>query len=410
MALRAVIFDLDDTLLDTSTLRDARDRRDWRYVLASLDQAAEFDVVEGESAVVTLPRAAKAMGLAVGVYTHSPEHYARELLKQYDIRTDALITGSDGYPVKPDPTGLVAMARSLGVQGSECAYVGDTVGDFGAAAGAGMVSIGVSWDGADQPSWRRAWPDYAVAAPSRLLEVLKDGRGLGPAAEEIASGADADWHWGSVLRLGDGTYGLGRYFSTTDRRHATHALTQLVIAAKDDGAAGERLAATFGGLVGALRAPDIVTAVPPAPGQRDRFVPVRAALASALGARDGGGLLVMREQVDGYKQLNHDVRRAVNEGRFEVTEQLTDDPEIVVVDDVVTSGGQSQACRAALRDHGAGSVWVIVASVTQDPLPQACPRCGAGEGGTVRVKTNSHSGQRFYGCTRWPQCDWSADL
>jgi len=72
VTLRAVIFDLDDTLLDSSALRAGREAGDWRAVLARLGEVREFDVAAGEPRVADLPRLARTKGLAIGVLTHSP--------------------------------------------------------------------------------------------------------------------------------------------------------------------------------------------------------------------------------------------------------------------------------------------------------------------------------------------------
>src|ERR1700682_3224548 len=133
----AAIFDLDDTLLDTSELLGARERREWDVVLGGLDSVHAFAVDEGEPAVASLPGRARAQGLAIGLFTHSPQSYAEELLRSYGIEVDEIVSGSDRLPLKPDPTGLLTVARALGVDPAECVYVGDSVGDFGAAAAAG---------------------------------------------------------------------------------------------------------------------------------------------------------------------------------------------------------------------------------------------------------------------------------
>lgn len=412
MTSSAVIFDLDDTLLDTSMLLAARDRRDWAEVYARIGEALPFDVPD-DVPVVRLPKAAKDRGYAVGVYTHSPEKYAVELLRVHGIRPDALVTGSDGYTPKPAPNGLIAIARQLGIEPGRCAYVGDSVADFGAAAAAGMRSVGVDWARRSPESWRLGWPDYTVDRPGRLLQLL-DGEyeGLGPLAEVIAEGATPDWHWGSLIRLGGGNYALGRYFTTRDRRSGYEALSGLILDAKNDVAAGGRLATAFGilGEHTTMDAPVLIASVPPAPGdQRDRFGGARKALADSMSASDGGGLLVMNHAVEGYKSLNHDARATACSERFAATSQLSGE-QVILLDDVITSGAQSEACRAVLKDAGAGGVAVVAAAVSQEELPQPCPACGELEHGQIRTKTNRNTGRRFLGCTRWPQCWWSQSL
>jgi phosphoglycolate phosphatase-like HAD superfamily hydrolase len=101
MPLRAVIFDLDETLLDSSALLADRDARAWDRVLARLDVVKPFEVAEKEPHITELPRLAAERGLKVGLLTHSPRNYAAELLRAHHIAVEAMVTGSDGFPTKP---------------------------------------------------------------------------------------------------------------------------------------------------------------------------------------------------------------------------------------------------------------------------------------------------------------------
>jgi Haloacid dehalogenase-like hydrolase len=186
--------------------------------------------------------------------THSPSEYARTLMRRFRMRVDATVTGSDGYAPKPDPTGLRAVAEDLGVAPSACIYVGDSVGDFGAAAAAGMLSVGVAWSGGSRPGWRHGWPDVAIKRPGRLLELLDGESGLPLLGETLIAGEVPRFHWGSVARLGDGEFALGRYFTTSDRRAARHGLSDLVLRAKDDPAAAEEVAEICRAFAAGIRA------------------------------------------------------------------------------------------------------------------------------------------------------------
>ena len=70
---------------------------------------------------------------------------------------------------KPDPSSLRAVADALGVPVEECIMLDDYAADIGAAQNAAAVCIGVAWSGHAPKSWRRRWPDVAVACPDRLL-------------------------------------------------------------------------------------------------------------------------------------------------------------------------------------------------------------------------------------------------
>jgi HAD superfamily hydrolase (TIGR01549 family) len=411
--IRAAIFDLDDTLLDSRALFEARERRDWGVVMARLDSVVPFEVAEGQPTITSLPKAARDLGLTVGVFTHSPEPYADALLRRHKIKVDEMVTGSDRLPPKPDPTGLITVARALQIDPVECIYVGDSAADFGAAAAAGMTSIGVCWDQGIPESWRHSWPDIALDRPSRLLEVLEGGVGLSPIGEAVTAGEEPTPHWGSLLQLGGNTLGLGRYFQWGDRRYPEHALSRLIIDAKEEKTRQENLAQAFGAL-GALRftnPPALIASVPPAPGDSgDRFTAARAALAEVFDAGDAEGLLTMKYAVEDYKQTPRDQRAAKTRDRFEATRELEGE-RIILIDDVLTSGSQAGACREALASAGAGGVTTLVAGVSQNPLPEPCPQCGAEYGGRIKVKRNSKTGEQFRGCSRyWQGCGWSEDL
>lgn len=410
MAVRAAIFDLDDTLLDSRALKAARDAKNWHEVLGRLDEVVEFVVPSGEPAVIELPAVARKRGLRVGVLTHSPVWYASALLDKFDIKVRNVVTGSDGFSVKPDPGGLEHVAQLLDIPVSDCVYIGDQVGDFGAAAAAGMRSVGVAWDGKNRESWRHSWPDIAVNSPRRLIEFLSGDQGLGLLGEEIAAGTMPVPHWGSIARLGDSTIALGRYFPTTDKRHPSHELSPLVIASKNSEDAREELAIVLAGVadLAIKNAPDIVTSVPPSPGSEDRFLSARDKLANRIGSEDRDDLLIQVFDDPDYKSHSRNARFEVVEDRFEAEEEL-DNERILLIDDVITSGAQAEACRSALEEAGSGVVTILAATVTQDSLPRPCPTCGEGK---VQTKTNGRTGQLFLACSYYRKtgCTWTSSI
>lgn len=408
--IEAAIFDLDDTLLDTSAVAVARANGQWSIVKARLDRVQAFDC--RGVAVEELPARLKAAGLKVGVLTHSPGWYAAALLDRFGISADAVITGSDGYAPKPDPTSLKALAEELGVAIGDCIYVGDLDIDAAAAAAAGAISVGVTWSKVAPESWRRWWPDVAVTKPERLLELEELDR-LRPLAEALLAGVEPRWHWGTVMRLEQSLSALGRYLTPEDiERFPNHALSHLVLDAKNDQVKAEQVAEIFARLAERpswrTKKPALVVSVPPAPGADfDRFAPTRSAVAAALDARDGSGVLTMNFPVDDYKRQTHDVRRALNAGRFSAS--TLDGERVLLIDDVLTSGGQVEACREALLEAGAETVVAVALAATQDRLPEGCPLCG----GRLRIYHRSRDGRPFVGCPNYftpLRCPYTRDV
>ena len=198
------------------------------------------------------------------------------------------------------------------------------------------------------------------------------------------------WHWGSLLALGDGLFGAGRYYTKFDKRHPADRLSRLVIRAKND----RRAAARVGELLAASAAVrwrgtdfDLVTSVPPKPGQaHDRFAPARAAVAAATNAADGGGILRQRFDDPGYKRLRASARVKRVAGRFAAV--ALSGERVLLLDDVITSGGQVKECRRQLLERGASSVTILALGVTQGSLPRSCPACG----GVLRLVTSGPYG------------------
>ena len=80
--IKCLIFDLDDTLIDTSPIANLRDQRQWRDIDASLNLCKPYEQV------VDILNTARAAGLKVCVVTNSPASYAKKVLKYFNISID----------------------------------------------------------------------------------------------------------------------------------------------------------------------------------------------------------------------------------------------------------------------------------------------------------------------------------
>jgi hypothetical protein len=353
----------------------------------------------------------KRRGLKIGVLTHAPRWYAENLLGRFGIPSDALVTGSDGYPVKPDPTSLKAIVAELGLTPEECLYIGDLHTDAAAAAAAGALSVGARWAATDAHEWRRWWPDVAISDPGLLLRLDEFDR-LRPFAEARLRGAEPIWHWGSVMRVGTDVRACGRYFTPEDlERFPGDPLSTLVLQAKDDAGAAERVAALFAEyarqppLQHPLVRPQLVTSVPPKPDQDfDRLEAARAAVADALGAAAAPGALEMAFDVPDYKTMSPTERREANRERFSAPPLAGE--RVLLLDDVLTTGGQTDACKEALLGAGAGWVGILALAAAQDRLAEACPVCD----GRLRIRRRRTDGHEFIACSNYPTCTFTRNL
>ncbi len=212
--VKAVVFDLDGTILDTlpdlnrcmnAALRAAgypeitleQTRRyvghgGRNFALAALPASARDTVdafyaqyckihvacknehthpFEGEAACMA---ALKKAGCKIAVLTNKSQEGADvlggTLLKEYGF--DAIVGNRPGIPVKPDPTSTFALLKELGVSPQEAVFVGDGDTDVETAKNAGMRSVSVLWGYRSKEELEKAGAERFASSYAQLQEIL----------------------------------------------------------------------------------------------------------------------------------------------------------------------------------------------------------------------------------------------
>jgi N-acetyl-D-muramate 6-phosphate phosphatase len=217
--VRAVLFDLDGTLIDSAgDLGAAADRMRITRGLPSLpleryrhmagagargmlgvafgmtpdhpDFAAmrEEFFVNYESCMTERTRAfdgvpeliseLTARGLAWGVVTNKALRFTAPLTRQMSLFiTASAVVGGDSTPhAKPHPAPLLEAARLLKIEPRHCMYVGDDERDVAAGRAAGMPTVAATYGYLGSNADTKLWGANAhIAAPLDLLALLKSG-------------------------------------------------------------------------------------------------------------------------------------------------------------------------------------------------------------------------------------------
>jgi len=107
-----------------------------------------------------------------GVVTNKPGWLTEPLLRELKLyeRAACVISG-DTLPVcKPDPQPLLEAARRIGIAPARCLYLGDALIDAQAARGANMVGLGARYGYMGALEQPEQWPVTAwIDAPGELL-------------------------------------------------------------------------------------------------------------------------------------------------------------------------------------------------------------------------------------------------
>ena len=216
MKFKAVIFDLDGTLLDTIedikvTMNSALRRynypefsvEEYKYFVgkgvdnlirevmktASIPSSAfkglkeaYYEIYKHQATINTklyegmssLLSELKTKNISLNVLSNKPHSQTVEVIKHYfgDKVFDFVYGKKEDFSPKPDPASALDLTKALGIQPEEVLYIGDTETDILTAKNAGFYSVGVLWGFRKEDELVRAGACEIVKHPLEILDLL----------------------------------------------------------------------------------------------------------------------------------------------------------------------------------------------------------------------------------------------
>jgi len=113
-------------------------------------------------------------GIAICVLSNKPDDFTRIIVQKFLSKWSfAVVRGqSEDTPIKPDPTAANQIALKLGFRNSEFLYVGDSNTDMKTASAAGMFGVGVLWGFRPKDELIAAGARALIERPSELLQFV----------------------------------------------------------------------------------------------------------------------------------------------------------------------------------------------------------------------------------------------
>lgn len=112
-------------------------------------------------------------GVKMAVLSNKVDEASKKLIEHFFPKRFALVFGErKGIPRKPNPMSCLEIMQHLKVKPEEVLYVGDSGVDMQTAHNAGLYGIGVTWGFRSQKTLEENGAKRLLDTPSQLLDIL----------------------------------------------------------------------------------------------------------------------------------------------------------------------------------------------------------------------------------------------
>lgn len=132
-----------------------------------------MDLTKPYPGIVELLAQIRAEGIRMAVYSNKADQFSQEIIAHFFPGTFDFVLGKrKEFPVKPDPAGVKFVLEQLGAKREETLFVGDSSVDVQTAHRADLKACGVTWGFRSKESLIEAGADFLAEDAAALKQVI----------------------------------------------------------------------------------------------------------------------------------------------------------------------------------------------------------------------------------------------
>lgn len=162
--VRGVIFDLDLTLVDTTSLERARKLRHWQDAYSLIPSTTMYPGIK--EVLETL----KEKGIKMAIVSSSPKPYVERLVNFHQIPVNYIVGYHDAHPIKPHPAPMLKALSLMNEKAENVVSFGDRAIDIQSSKGAGITSIACLWGTKEREVLLRSPYSHVIHNTSDILK------------------------------------------------------------------------------------------------------------------------------------------------------------------------------------------------------------------------------------------------
>ncbi|MDM1350939.1 HAD-IA family hydrolase [Myroides marinus] len=162
-----VIFDLDQTLVDTSALEALRRQRLWSNVYRDIPKTICYESLKESISFL------RNKNIKVAIFTSSPKAYAQKVLAYHALEYDLLLGYHDVKNRKPSAEGFLKILDYFSIKPERAISFGDQHTDILASKKADIDSVACLWGNVDNNALIDSKPDIILDKSYDIKKLIE---------------------------------------------------------------------------------------------------------------------------------------------------------------------------------------------------------------------------------------------